>query len=213
MCARRKQKRIEEARHLTNVFDMMDEDVKIRLDSRLRGNDNIVLELGCGSGDYTLEMAKMYPKTLFIGIDIQGERLWMGATKALKEEIDNVIFLRIQIENLEEYFTPKSVDEIWTTFPDPYPTKKQIKKRLTSPRFLEMYKNILKPNGILHLKTDNSGLFDYSLASIADFGGQIISCSNDVDNVNDNPLLQIRTYFENKHRARGTKIKYLRATL
>ncbi len=212
MCARKKQKRIEEAKNLSNIFDGWIEGSVEKMKNFIDKNP-IVLELGCGSGDYTNNLAKLYPNKKFIGIDIQGERLWIGAKQALREKINNAGFLRISIEQLDKFFDKNSVEEIWITFPDPFPTKKQAKKRLTSVGFLKMYKKILKPNGLLRLKTDNACLFDYSLESIADFGGQIKFCTNNVDKTKRHELINIHTYFENKHRRLGTTIKYLEARL
>ncbi|MDO8499492.1 MAG: tRNA (guanosine(46)-N7)-methyltransferase TrmB [bacterium] len=232
MSGRKKQKRIDEARAMANIIEAKDENAKEKLrgffDSdkanapplilplekgETANSTKIILELGCGSGDYTINLAKKYPTTKFVGVDIQGERLWLGATQANKEKLDNVIFLRTQIENLADFVPPRSVDEIWLTFPDPFPTKKKIKKRLTSERFLKIYSLILKSSGILHLKTDNKNLFDYSADSIANFGGQILVCGQVENLIQKNPDLVINTYFETKHRALGDAIYYLQATL
>src|SRR5690606_15178275 len=127
------------------------------------GNDRpIVLELACGKGEYTVNLAKLFPALNFIGVDYKGNRIWRGAKTALEEGIPNVAFLRIQIETILDYFSEDEVSQIWITFPDPQPQKSREKKRLTHPSFLAKYREILNPGGIVHLKTDNDGLFAYT---------------------------------------------------
>ena len=130
----------------------------------------LVLELACGKGEYAVNLAKLFPEKNFIGLDYKGNRIWRGAKTALEEDIQNVAFLRIQIEHILEYFAPGEVSEIWITFPDPQPQISREKKRLTSNRFLENYKIILQPEGILHLKTDNDGLYEYTAQKIIELG-------------------------------------------
>jgi tRNA (guanine-N7-)-methyltransferase len=137
--------------------------------SQFCNNNPVILELACGKGEYTVNLAKLFPDKNFIGIDYKGNRIWRGAKTAIEEEITNVAFLRIQIENLLDYFSDNEVSEIWITFPDPQPQVSREKKRLTSPRFLEKYKSILVPDGIIHLKTDNDQLHDYTLEKISEF--------------------------------------------
>jgi tRNA (guanine-N7-)-methyltransferase len=117
-----------------------------------KNNHPVVLELACGKGEYTVNLAQLFPDKNFIGIDYKGNRIWRGAKTALEENVPNVAFLRIQIENIVDYFAPGEVDEIWITFPDPQPQLGREKKRLTSPRFLDMYKQFLKPGGYINLK-------------------------------------------------------------
>ncbi len=129
------------------------------------GNDNpIVLELGCGKGDYTIALARIHPDRNYIGVDIKGARLWRGAKTAVEDKMGNVAFIRTRIELIEQFFAEGEVSEIWITFPDPQP-KKPL-KRLTSPRFLNHYRTFLKPGGIMHLKTDSQELYDYSLNEV-----------------------------------------------
>src|SRR5574341_2560269 len=126
-------------------------------------NDHpIILELACGKGEYTLELAKRFSGRNFIGVDLKGARLWRGAKTALEQNLTNVAFLRIPIEKITEYFAQNDVEEIWITFPDPFPRKGKAKKRLTSPRFLNLYRQILRPWGLVHLKTDDLNLFEYT---------------------------------------------------
>lgn len=134
-------------------------------------NDNpITVELACGHGVFLVEMARRYPNRNFIGVDIKSARLWAGAKQALDEGFNNVRFLRAQIEHLTDYFAEHEIDELWITFPDPFPKKRQTKKRLTSPRFLAMYEKLLPPGGVLHLKTDDRNLFEYSVHTIDERG-------------------------------------------
>ncbi len=123
----------------------------------------IVLELACGRGEYTTGLAPHFPEKNFIGVDIKGDRLWYGSNVAETEGHTNVGFLRTQIHHLEDFFAENEVSEIWLTFPDPRPRKKDVKRRLTHPRFMEIYRTIMAPNGLMHFKTDNPGLFDYTL--------------------------------------------------
>ena len=127
-----------------------------------KNNNPVVLELACGKGEYTVNLAQMFPGKNFIGIDYKGNRIWRGAKTAIEDGVPNVAFLRMQIETLIEYFAPGEVDEIWITFPDPQPQLSREKKRLTSPRFLNMYQIVLKPGGAINLKTDNDGFYAYS---------------------------------------------------
>lgn len=171
----------------------------------------IILELGCGNGAYAVALAERNPDKIYIGVDIQGERLWYGAKNAQEKKINNVYFLRMMVDSLEKYFSPHSISEIWLTFPDPYPRQGQEKKRLTHPKFLALYKKILKNGGVVHFKTDNDGLFEYTLESVAQIGGTILECRPRVlANLPQEDILSVRTYFENKHRASGKTIHYLR---
>lgn len=175
------------------------------------GNDHpIVLELACGKGEYSVNMARHFPEKNFIGIDFKGNRIWRGAKTALEEQIPNVAFLRIQIENILDYFATGEVSEIWITFPDPQPQKSRIKKRLTNPTFLEKYRQILNPNGIMHLKTDNDGLYDYTLETLSDLGLPVMVQTNDLYHSEWlNEVLAIKTYYEQKYLAQNKNINYI----
>jgi tRNA (guanine-N7-)-methyltransferase len=176
----------------------------------------MVLELGCGKGEYTVQLAKKYPETLFLGVDIQGERIWKGAKEALENKIDNAYFLRTQIENIKEYIPKKSIDEIWITFPDPFPKDRHAKKRLTSPRFLEIYKSLLEEGGVVHLKTDSKELFEYTIESVQDSEFSMIKKLEDIylEGLNLHPdINEIQTTFEKKHLKNGKSIKYLSFTI
>ncbi len=171
----------------------------------------LVLELACGKGEYTVNLAKMFPEKNFIGIDYKGNRIWRGAKTALEENIPNVAFLRIQIEHILEYFAEAEISEIWITFPDPQPQISREKKRLTSSRFLDMYKIILKPNGIMHLKTDNDTLHAYTHEKIAELGLQLFVRTEDLYKSDfADEVLSIKTYYEKKYLATDKNINYLK---
>src|SRR5258705_10276744 len=131
-----------------------------------KNKNPLTVELACGRGEYSVGLARKFPDQNFVGVDVKGDRLWKGSTWAFDEGLKNVGFLRTQILNIESFFEEDEVDELWLTFPDPRPRKKDIKRRLTSPRYLEIYKNVLRPGGIVRLKTDNTALFEYSLEEI-----------------------------------------------
>ena len=175
-----------------------------------KNNNPITLELACGKGEYTLELARRFPRQNFIGIDIKGARLWRGAKTALEQNLANVAFLRIPIEKITEYFAQNEIEEIWITFPDPFPRKGKAKKRLTSPRFLNLYRQILRPGGLIHLKTDDLNLFDYTREILK---GERCSPKMIIENLyngqNPEELLSIKTTYELKHLQAGKTIKYL----
>ena len=171
----------------------------------------IILELGCGKGEYTVNLAKMYPEVNFIGIDYKGNRIWRGAKTAIEENIPNVAFLRIQIENLLDYFAEKEIAEIWITFPDPQPQVSREKKRLTSPRFLNMYKMVLQNNGPIHLKTDSDLLYAYTIEKVMELGLKThITTNNLYHSGFANEVLSIKTYYEKKYLANDKNINYLK---
>ena len=179
--------------------------------SHFQNNKPIILELGCGKGEYTVNLAKLFPDINFIGVDYKGNRIWRGAKTAIEEGIPNVAFLRIQIENLLDYFSENEITEIWITFPDPQPQISREKKRLTSTRFLEKYKNILKSKGFIHLKTDSDLLYSYTSEKIHELGLKKHAFTDDlykselVDEV-----LSIKTYYEKKYLAHEKNINYLK---
>lgn len=179
--------------------------------SNFFGNQKpIILELACGKGEYTVNLAKMFPDINFIGIDYKGNRIWRGAKTALEEGIKNVGFLRIQIETILEYFCQGEVSEIWITFPDPQPQDSREKKRLTNPKFLERYKFILKEDGIMHLKTDNDGFYAYTLEQIENLGLNKFKDTADLYNSDlVDEVLSIKTYYERKYLAVDKNINYV----
>ncbi|MFD2554307.1 tRNA (guanosine(46)-N7)-methyltransferase TrmB [Sphingobacterium tabacisoli] len=175
------------------------------------GNDKpLILELACGKGEYTVNLAKFFPETNFIGIDYKGNRIWRGAKTALEEGIENVGFLRIQIETILEFFEADEVSEIWITFPDPQPQDSREKKRLTNPVFLERYKIILKEDGLMHLKTDSDFFYGYTREQIALQNLPVIKETTDLyksDLVDE--VLSIKTYYERKYLAVDKSINYV----
>ena len=175
-------------------------------------NDNpVVLELACGKGEYTVNLARLFPQKNFIGIDYKGNRIWLGAKTALEDGISNVGFLRIQIETLLDYFGPAEVDEIWITFPDPQPQLSREKKRLTSPRFLEMYKQVLKPGGFINLKTDNDDFYSYTAKMIKEHDLNLhVQTENLYHSEHADEVLSIKTYYEKKYLQNNKNINYLK---
>jgi tRNA (guanine-N7-)-methyltransferase len=172
----------------------------------------ITLELACGRGEYTVGLAKLFPNQNFIGVDIKGERIWKGSTLAVENELLNAAFLRTHILVIENFFESAEVDEIWLTFPDPRPRKRDVKRRLTSPRFLDMYKKLMKPGSYMRLKTDNTDLYEYSLdevqrrRDIAD-----LKFTDDLYSSELRPeCFDIKTKYEEEFAAKGEKIKYFR---
>jgi tRNA (guanine-N7-)-methyltransferase len=173
-------------------------------------NDHpIVLELGCGKGEYTVGLAKLFPNKNFIGIDIKGSRMWSGAKDAYQNELKNVGFIRTNIELLSLFFEVNEISEIWITFPDPQ--MKRANKRLTSVRFLSQYSEIMKPEGVIHLKTDSDFLYQYTLATIGvnKFKVQVNTDDLYASGMADE-ILSISTYYERQWLDRGKTIKYLR---
>ncbi|MBK7098392.1 MAG: tRNA (guanosine(46)-N7)-methyltransferase TrmB [Sphingobacteriales bacterium] len=178
-------------------------------------NENpLTLELACGKGEYTLGLARLYPQRNFIGIDIKGNRIWVGAKKAIQENLNRVAFLRTQIEQLHEYFAPNEVNEIWITFPDPQLRFSKAKKRLTHPRFLRLYQQILKPSGKIHLKTDSPDLYRFTKEVLSMYQCNIIA---DIDDVYGQTVvsqeLSIKTHYEALDIAQSSRIHYLCFTL
>jgi len=179
-------------------------------------NDNpITLEFACGRGEYTLALARTYPDRNFIGVDVKGARIWKGARMALEEGLSNVAFLRTRIEQINYFFTPGEVGEIWITFPDPFPRKGKANRRLTAPNFLGFYRKLLKPQGIVHLKTDADSLYAFTLETLASDPRVDILYQN--DDIYQGPLnipeLAHKTYYEYMHLEDGKTIKYVRFTL
>lgn len=172
-------------------------------------NDNpIVLELGCGKGEYTVGLARRFPEKNFIGIDIKGARMWTGARQAEADGMENVAFLRTSIELLESFFAPGEVAEIWITFPDPQ--MKKVRKRLTGSRFLEMYRKVTAPGATIHLKSDSPFLYTFTRELVTHNGLEVVVDTADLyhsDLCSD--ILSIRTFYEQQWLARGLTIKYL----
>ena len=217
--------RFEENRLLPNVVQPTREEAinnfqyKGKWNSNFFKNDKpIVLELGCGKGEYSVGLAKAFPEKNFIGIDIKGARFWFGAKEAVEKNIPNVAFLRTQIELIDKVFDENEVDEIWITFPDPQIKYRRTKHRMTHPDFLERYKKILKPNGIIHLKTDSEFLHGYTLGLLQGQGHDIISAHHDIYGAPEyDPgtklLREIKTYYEGLFESKGKTITYIKFRL
>ncbi len=175
-----------------------------------KNSNPVVLELACGKGEYSVGLARMFPKKNFIGVDLKGNRIWRGARTGIDEGIPNLAFLRIQIEDIGDYFGPGEVDEIWITFPDPQPQDSREKKRLTYPAFLEKYKAFLKPGGKVNLKTDNDGLYLYTLETVKSLGLPVhkqtdkLYASEHADEV-----LSIKTHYERIYLKHDKNINYI----
>lgn len=174
----------------------------------------IVLEVGCGRGEYSVGLGRLFPEKNIIGIDIKGARIWKGSTVAVEEELHNVAFLRTFIERIGEHFAENEVDEIWITFPDPRPRDRDIKRRLTSPKFLDMYERIVRPGGIVHLKTDNLPLYEYTLEVLQERKAKDVVHTADLyQSELQEHTLGIYTTYEKRYMAEGVPIKYLHYTV
>ena len=177
-------------------------------------NYPLILELACGRGEYTVGLAKLFPQQNFLGVDVKGNRMFIGAKKCLAENISNAGFLRTQIEKLGDYFAPAEVDEIWITFPDPQLRTSKAKKRLTHPRFLRLYQQILKPGGFIHLKTDSPALYKFTKRVAELYDLTIVEDSDNVYAASDvREELKIKTHYESLDIAQSKKIHYLKFTL
>jgi tRNA (guanine-N7-)-methyltransferase len=177
------------------------------------GNDNpIVLELGCGKGEYTIGMAKQNKNKNFIGIDIKGARFWRGAKTAIEENVSNAAFLRTQIELIDGLFAPDEVSEIWITFPDPQIKYKRTKHRLTNEVFLDKYKLILKEDGTVNLKTDSEFMHGYTLGLLHGKGYEVLYANHDIYKNEGSPkeVLEIQTFYEKQYLDKGKPITYIK---
>ena len=220
MGSKNKLKRFKENEGFNNVFQPSREDL-LNDKFNLKGNWNrlafknsnpIVVELGCGKGEYTVGLARMFPEKNFIGIDIKGARFWKGAKTSLSEKINNVLFVRAQIELIENIFLMDEINEIWITFPDPQIKYKRTKHRLVNIDFLNRYKNILIKGGIINLKTDNEFLHGYLIGLIQGMGDEIIYSNHDIYNCSGAPIeaTAIQTYYESLYLTEDKPITYLK---
>ncbi len=179
-----------------------------------KNNKPIVLELGCGKGEYTVGLGERFPDKNFIGIDIKGARMWRGARTATDNKMDNIGFLRTHIELIHNCFAKGEVSEVWITFPDPQIKYRRRKKRLTAPDMLEMYRKVLTDDAIIHLKTDSQFLHGYTLGIVEGYGHKVLDSSYDIDRQkSDNELLKIRTNYESIFRDKGMTITYIKFQL
>lgn len=182
--------------------------------NHFNNNHPITLELACGKGEYAVGLASLYPERNFIGIDVKGNRIWVGAKQVLEKNLDNVAFLRSQIGMINSYFATDEVDEIWIPFADPQLRISKSKKRLTHPGFLRKYKQILKPGGYIHLKTDSPVLYNFTKMVISLYGLTLFEDSRDISlDLPQNPELLIKTHYEGLNIARSNRIHYLKFAL
>ncbi len=215
--ARRKLQRFDENTGFSHMFQPTWEELKAGFflkgkwkDVFFKNQNPVVLELGCGKGEYTVGLAAAYPDKNFIGIDIKGSRMWVGCKRAIDAQLHNVAFVRRHISGIEYLFEKTEVDEIWITFPDPHLREREAQKRLTSPEFITRYEKILKPGGKIHLKTDDITLYEFTLEVIEKNGYQTLQKSSDVygDKV-EGDVTRFTTYYEKMWLEQGSAIKYV----
>ncbi len=179
-----------------------------------KNSNPVVLELACGRGEYCLALGEKYPEKNFIGLDVKGARIWKGARMALQNKLENVVFLRTRIEQLELFFGAGEVSEIWITFPDPFLKNSKANRRLTAKPFLDRYKKVLQKNALCHLKTDNTLLYNFSLDVFKEENVKVNYCNDDIYS---SPLfleeLEFKTYYEKMHLEKNLKIKYIQFEL
>lgn len=221
--SKNKLKRFRENDTFSNLFQPSREELlsdtfamKGKWHSEYFKNDKpIVLELGCGKGEYTLGLSERYPNKNFIGIDIKGARIWRGAKTALEQKRENVAFMRMQIELIESAFAIDEVSEIWITFPDPQIKYKRTKHRLTNQEFLNKYKKILVEDGIVHLKTDSEFMHGYTLGLLHGLGHEVLLAHHNIYVNTEAPeeVVSIQTYYEKQFLAQGKYITYLKFRL
>ena len=218
MGSKNKLKRFRENEGFANVVQPKRTDVihgnfmlKGKWQEHFANKNPLVLELGCGKGEYTVGLAERFPKKNFIGIDIKGARFWKGAKYALEKNLQNVIFLRTQIELIDLLFAENEVAEIWITFPDPQIKYKRTKHRLTNAIFLEKYRSILEPQGELHLKTDSEFMHGYTLGLLQGLGYEILYANHNIYKNEGSPkeVLEIQTFYEKQYLEKGKPITYL----
>jgi tRNA (guanine-N7-)-methyltransferase len=211
--AQKKLERFAAIKTFANVLEYP-ADMKGNWYNFFKNKNPLILELACGRGEYTVGLSLLFPNQNFIGVDVKGNRMFIGAKKCLAENLPNAGFLRTQIEKLTDYFDSGEVDEIWITFPDPQLRISKAKKRLTHPRFLRLYQQILKPGGFVHLKTDSPDLY-YFTKKVAELYG--LTIIEDSDNVYSETFvkeeLKIKTHYESLDIAQSKKIHYLKLTL
>ncbi|MET0462620.1 MAG: tRNA (guanosine(46)-N7)-methyltransferase TrmB [Chitinophagaceae bacterium] len=205
--------RFEELKGFPNVLQYP-EDMAGKWDSFFNNKNGITLELACGKGEYAVGLGLLYPSRNFIGVDLKGNRIWVGAKKALQNQLTNIGFLRTHIDKIGEYFAPGEIEEIWITFPDPQLRWSKTKKRLTHPKFLRLYQQVLIPGGKIHLKTDSPELYQFTKLVIEMFG---CTLHTDYDNVYKQSALtedlKIKTHYESLDIAQSNRIHYLSFSL
>jgi tRNA (guanine-N7-)-methyltransferase len=218
MGSKNKLKRFNENKTFPNVIQPGREEVvqglfplKGKWHTHFKNNHPLVLELGCGKGEYTLGLAERDPNRNYIGIDIKGARFWQGAKTALAQNVQNVAFLRAEIELIEQLFSPGEVAEIWITFPDPQIKYKRTKHRLTNRIFLEKYKNIIRPGGTMNLKTDSEFMHGYTLGLLHGLGMEVLYANHNIYTNEGSPkeVLDIQTFYEKQYLEKEKPITYI----
>ncbi|XCF06218.1 tRNA (guanosine(46)-N7)-methyltransferase TrmB [Tamlana crocina] len=220
MGSKNKLRRFKENETFANVFQPTRDDL-VNSNYNLKGNwqkevfknnNPIVLELGCGKGEYSVALAQKYPNKNFIGIDIKGARFWRGAKTAVEDNIPNVAFLRTQIELIEYAFAENEVDEIWITFPDPQIKYKRTKHRMTNTAFLQRYKKVLKPDGVVNLKTDSEFMHGYTLGLLHGEGHEVLYANHNVYKQEGSPedVTAVQTFYESQYLEQNKPITYIR---
>lgn len=205
--------RFEELKTFSNVLQYP-QGMKGNWKKFFQNDHPVVLELACGKGEYTLGLAQIYPNQNFIGVDLKGNRIWVGAKKALQNKLTNAAFLRIEIDKISEFFADGEVSEIWITFPDPQPRTGKAKKRLTHPKFLRLYEQILKKNAPIHLKTDSPDLYNFTKLAIDRYGCKLITDIDDISKLHELPdELKIKTHYEALDIAQSSRVHYLKFSL
>jgi tRNA (guanine-N7-)-methyltransferase len=211
--AQKKLQRFADIKTFDNVLEYPEE-ISGNWNKFFRNYNPITLELACGKGEYAVTLAGLYNQRNFIGVDLKGNRLWVGAKKAIHQQLQNVAFLRTQIERIDEFFSESEVSEIWITFPDPQLRISKAKKRLTHPRFLRLYKKILMKGGVIHLKTDSPDLYEFTKLVIDLYGCNLLEDLDDVYSVDNlSEELKIKTYYESLDIAKSERIHYLKFSL
>ena len=205
----KKLQRFQDVKSFSNVYEFPT-GMQGNWHNVFKNNNAVTLELACGKGEYTIGLSSMYPERNFIGVDIKGNRIWKGAITALQKNLNNAAFLRTEIDMINHYFADNEVSEIWLTFPDPQLRMSKAKKRLTHPRFLRLYKQIIKPEGVIHLKTDSPDLYYFTKTVINLYELRLLNDLEDVYGEEDRNLeLNIVTHYEKMDIAQSRKIYYL----
>jgi tRNA (guanine-N7-)-methyltransferase len=216
--AKRKLQQYEEVNTFSNViqpsYDLVQKGHPLRgnwAQSHFHNDHPIVLELGCGKGEYTINLAEKYPEKNFIGVDRKAARIWTGSKYALENDLVNVAFLRVDIRALHQLFNKDEVDEIWITFPDPQPKAPHAKRRLTHPRLLDQYRKLLKRGAVVHLKTDNIDFHEYTLQVLDEMGLELLAATRDLYKDGSFPeAAGVQTFYEKKFLAEELPITYLK---
>ena len=207
--AQKKLIRFEEIRSFPNVMEYP-ENISGKWQDFFKNDNPIALELACGKGEYAIGLSQLYPEKNFIGVDIKGNRLWVGARSAMDKKLSNVAFLRTQIDGINSYFEKDEIEEIWITFPDPFLRGSKARKRLTHPKFLRLYKQFLQPGGLIHLKTDSPDLYQFTKTVTAFYDCTIADDIPDVyKNENIKKELNIRTHYESLDISGSSTVFYL----